>query len=322
MNVSITYILLGSLSLSLLLSYIAIKLLKKHSILDIPGERSNHKIAVPRGGGIAIMVTSIIVLFVCIWLYQLNFAHLIMAIMIVGAISFIDDVHGLSPLTRSVFHIIAIITLMQTLPTEVNPYLWLFFVFGLYVFMNFYNFMDGIDGSATVGAIHIGFSTFIIAFLDKKVLLPKEISVIALVIIGTSCAFLLFNWSPAKAFLGDVGSITLGLICGWLMINLFVCGYMASSVIIPMYYMADSGLTLLIRIWKKKKIWSSHSEHFFQKAVRMGNSHAQVTSRIIIVNCILFVLSLLAMHYGIASLIIAVSMVLSFLYGLQTKTPH
>ena len=187
--------------------------------------------------------------------------------------------------------------------------------------MNFYNFMDGIDGAATVGAIHIGFSTFVIAFLDKKGLLPKEVPIIALIMIGASCAFLLFNWPPAKAFLGDVGSITIGFICGWLMINLFLCGYPASSIIIPLYYMADSSITLLVRLLKGKKIWASHSEHSFQKAVRMGNSHIQVTGRIIVVNCILFCLSLLAMRYGIASLIIAISTVISFLYGLQAKIP-
>ena len=85
--------------------------------------------------------------------------------------------------------------------------------------------------------------------------------------------------------------------------------------------MADSSITLLVRLLKGKKIWASHSEHSFQKAVRMGNSHIQVTGRIIVVNCILFCLSLLAMRYGIASLIIAISTVISFLYGLQAKIP-
>ena len=120
MNISITYIFLASITLSLLFSYIFIKILKKYSILDIPGERSNHKVAVPRGGGIAIMITMIMMLCVCGWLYKLNFSHLIIAIMIVGTISFMDDLYGLSPLIRSIFHIVAIIVLMQTLPRDVN----------------------------------------------------------------------------------------------------------------------------------------------------------------------------------------------------------
>lgn len=319
MNSLHTIILLTSLSLSFVLSYFAIKLLKKHSILDIPIERSSHRVAVPRGGGIAIMLTFIIMLFVCgLVSTEWNFTELIYAIFIAGFVSFVDDLKGLSPLTRSIFHIIAIIILMKALPVKVNLYWWIFFVVGLYAFMNFYNFMDGIDGSATVGAIHIGFSTFIIALIDKKGFIPKEVSIIALIMVGASCSFLLFNWSPAKMFLGDVGSITLGLVCGWLMINLFLCGYMSSAVIIPLYYMADSSITILIRLFNGKKIWLPHSEHFFQKAVKKGYPHSFITGQIIIINSILFGIALLGTYYGVSALVIAVPCVLAFLYRMQT----
>jgi UDP-N-acetylmuramyl pentapeptide phosphotransferase/UDP-N-acetylglucosamine-1-phosphate transferase len=319
---SLTPILLASLLLSLALSYIAIPLLKRLSILDLPLERSNHARAVPRGGGIAIMLTVIIML--CIYSAthdDVKVMPLVISVIIVGTISFIDDARGVSIIIRSICHLAAAFLLLDSWPFEINRYLFVFLIFGLYVFANFYNFMDGIDGAATVGAIHIGFSTFVISLLNRGDLLPPDVPLISIIIIGAASAFLIFNWQPAQVFLGDVGSITLGFICGWLMINLFLCGYRGASIIIPLYYMSDSGFTLLKRLIKGKKIWDAHSEHFFQKAVRNGQSHAQVTGKIILVNCILSGLSILSTFYSIPSVIIAAATVATLLLRLQTKAP-
>jgi UDP-N-acetylmuramyl pentapeptide phosphotransferase/UDP-N-acetylglucosamine-1-phosphate transferase len=317
---SLTQVLLASLGLSLALSYVAIPLLTKFSILDLPRERSNHTHPVPRGGGVAIMLTVIIML--CLYSAMhvgVSVMPLVIAIIVVGVVSFVDDVRGVSILIRSICHLAAAFLLLHSWPLEINRYLFIFLTFGLYVFANFYNFMDGIDGAATVGAIHIGFSTFVISLLDNGSLLPPNVSLISIIIIGAASAFLIFNWQPARVFLGDVGSITLGFICGWLMINLFLSGYRGAAIIIPLYYMSDSGLTLFMRLIKGKKIWTAHSEHFFQKAVRNGQSHAQVTGSIIVVNCILSGLSVLSTYYSVPSLIVAVATVVTLLYKLQTK---
>jgi UDP-N-acetylmuramyl pentapeptide phosphotransferase/UDP-N-acetylglucosamine-1-phosphate transferase len=317
---SLTPVLLASLVLSLAFSYAAIPLLTKFAILDVPMARSNHKHPVPRGGGIAIMLTVIIMLCLYSFIYGgVRVMPLVISVILVGIVSFVDDVRGVSIIVRSICHLTAAFLLLKSFPLEINFFLLIFLTFGLYVFANFYNFMDGIDGSATVGAIHIGFSTFAISLLDKSSSLPSDIPLISIIIIGASSAFLIFNWQPARMFLGDVGSITLGFICGWLMVNLFLYGYRGAAVIIPLYYMADSGLTLLMRLSRGKKIWTAHSEHFFQKAVRNGQSHAQVTGKIIVVNCILSALSILSIYHSVPSVIAAVATVVTLLYNLQTS---
>ena len=178
--------------------------------------------------------------------------------------------------------------------------------------------MDGIDGSATSEAIHISLGALLLSFIVPEI--PTQIIILSLVTLASCLGFIKFNWHPAKIFLGDVGSISLGLICGWILISLALQGLYAAAIILPLFYLADSGLTILKRLLKGKKIWEAHSEHFFQKAIRKGKSHNVVTKKIIRCNFLLLILSLASLYYPITSVITSGVVVIRLLYSLQKKS--
>jgi UDP-N-acetylmuramyl pentapeptide phosphotransferase/UDP-N-acetylglucosamine-1-phosphate transferase len=103
-----------------------------------------------------------------------------------------------------------------------------------------------------------------------------------------------WNWAPAKLFLGDVGSVPLGYLLGWLLLIAAINGAWAPALILPLYYLADATITLLKRAVRGAKVWQAHREHFYQRAVRGGASHARVAGLVLTCNAVLIVLAVLA----------------------------
>src|SRR3546814_8785143 len=97
---------------------------------------------------------------------------------------------------------------------------------------------------------------------------------------------------PAKVFLGDVGSVPLGFLLGWLLLGLAAAGHWAAALILPLYYLADATITLGCRALRREKIWQAHREHFYQRAVQRGRSHATVSRAVFGVNACLAALAL------------------------------
>lgn len=303
-----------SFLISLFLTKHLITHLSRWKITDIPNNRSNHKTPVPRGGGIAI-VTAILA---GIGIYSINtdldpyYLYFILGLVIVSVVSFCDDVKEVSIPIRLVSQAIAVYFTMQSIP-EYNHTVLLHFLpvsiekflagFGLLAFINVYNFMDGIDGLTSAQTTYIAIA--ILLFLVGISHTDDFIANICLIVIGACLGFMLYNWHPAKIFMGDAGSISLGLITGWMLINLGIRGYLAAVTIIPGYYLADGVFTILHRLAKGEKIWQPHSQHFFQQAVRKGKSHSQVTKQIMICNIVLLVLSGLSVYEAKTALIAA-----------------
>jgi UDP-N-acetylmuramyl pentapeptide phosphotransferase/UDP-N-acetylglucosamine-1-phosphate transferase len=149
-------------------------------------------------------------------------------------------------------------------------------------FINLYNFMDGIDGITGVESISISAGvcfTFSIAGISNPFA-----GGLSTLIIGACLGFLALNWHPAKIFLGDVGSIPLGYLCGFLLLTLAVKGQLIPALIIPAYYLADSGITLMRRAARGEKVWQAHREHFYQIAAQRLGRHDRVVWRIIATN--------------------------------------
>ena len=113
-------------------------------------------------------------------------------------------------------------------------------------------------------------------------------------ILGVSLGFLIYNWHPARIFLGDSGSIPLGFLMVHLLAEFYFNGYWLAVLILPMYYLIDTSFTLLLRIWKGEKFWQPHSQHFYQKAIRNGQSHQEVCLKVIILSLGLFLFSFLS----------------------------
>ncbi len=127
--------------------------------------------------------------------------------------------------------------------------------------------MDGIDGISSVETVSIGIGITILAGSLGWESLGQTYS---LVLAGAATGFLWWNWQPARVFLGDVGSVPLGFLLGWLLLNLAANGYWLQALILPLYYIADATLTLLERLIRRKKIWEAHRDHYYQQAVQKG----------------------------------------------------
>jgi UDP-N-acetylmuramyl pentapeptide phosphotransferase/UDP-N-acetylglucosamine-1-phosphate transferase len=264
--------------------------LRHKQILDHPNERSSHSLPTPRGGGLGVTPVLAAALILVTDTSPGEAFLLAVGALILMAISWLDDRRGLPPLPRFAAQAIIIAATLSgldgravfadTLPFWLDRVLvglgWLWFV-------NLYNFMDGIDGITGVESAGIGLGIAMVAHItgDGALIAP------ALIVAACGLGFLVWNWHPARIFLGDSGSIPLGFVLGGLLLHLAAQGQLAAALILPGYYLADASITLLWRLKDGEKIWQAHRRHFYQRAVRGGQSHARVSGAIILGNGLL-----------------------------------
>ena len=306
------------LLVSALLCAIAVRflipVLRQTNILDRPNERSSHTAPTPRGAGLAMVPIA-----AGLWIGTAVMAGngqsdaliwVAMGALLLCALSWIDDLVGLSPLVRFGFHLIAVAVLLFQQPSELLYFqgwlpLWADrLVAGLawVWFINLFNFMDGIDGISGVETAGIGLGVITMAaFVPALVGLALP----AGVLVGVALGFLIFNWHPAKIFLGDSGSVPLGLLLGWLLLELAAAGYWAAAVILPIYYLADATLTLVKRLSRGEKIWQAHRQHFYQRAVARGLSHGYVAALIAVANLLFIALAVVSLYNETLALVCA-----------------
>jgi UDP-N-acetylmuramyl pentapeptide phosphotransferase/UDP-N-acetylglucosamine-1-phosphate transferase len=114
--------------------------------------------------------------------------------------------------------------------------------------------------------------------------------------------FAYFNRPTAKLFLGDVGSLPIGLLTGWLLVLLAGEGHRAAALLLPLYYLADATLTLARRLMEGEKVWQAHRTHYYQRATARGFAVSEVIARVFAVNFALAVLAVISVIApGIAS---------------------
>lgn len=267
-------------------------------VLDVPNERSSHIVPTPRGAGIGIVLASLLGGVCLYWLdtdvhgvlEPWRIAGYMVAALAIALISWRDDIRPLSSRVRFVVHLAAAggAILAFGWVTELTlfgyrlPLGWLglpltiLWIVGL---TNIYNFMDGIDGLAGVQALLAGLGW---AFLGWQVNNLFVLGISAC-LFGSALAFLTFNWSPAKIFMGDVGSAFLGYIFAtmpllmhhitpkpggaWLLI-----GFALLAI-----FCWDSTLTICQRLLRRENIFQPHRSHLYQRLVRAGQSHSYVT---------------------------------------------
>ena len=257
--------------------------------LDHPNERSLHAVPTPRTGGLAILASIVVGLAIS----QAMFADgegsatnrwIIGAALLLGAVSFWDDRTGLPPGLRFAVHSAAAVAVVVgtglTVPQISFPLLgtWSLGPLGppmavlLLMWMtNLYNFMDGMDGFAG-GMTVVGFG--FVAYMALRGGQP-ELAALALLIIGATAGFLVYNMPPARIFMGDVGSAPLGFLAGALSLR----GVQAQAfdfwvpALIFSPFLVDATLTLLRRLLRGEKVWQAHREHYYQRLVLSGWSH-------------------------------------------------
>ncbi len=297
-------------------------LLRDRAILDHPNERSSHETPTPKGGGIAV-IGVILAAWVGAGIYHGDnpfFTWIIPATaLMLAMLSWIDDLRGLPPILRLVAQIVAVASLLLLRPEPslifqgllpgvldalMAGILWVWFI-------NLFNFMDGIDGITVVEVFVIGIGIALVGDFTSTVL--------GVAVAGGAVGFLKWNWHPAKVFMGDVGSVPLGFLLGWLLLDLAGNGHWAAALILPAYYLADATITLIRRGLKGEKIWQAHRQHYYQQAVQRGVSHGKASGYVFIVGMILVALAYASENgWSAAALVGTIALSLGFLRFLAT----
>ena len=212
---------------------------------------------------------------------------------LLAIVSWVDDVRGLSAGVRLVAQGIAVTVGILILPETRNgleawlgPTLWFAAVGLVWVWwINLFNFMDGIDGLAVSEVSVICGGLMLFAIVGDGA--DSTAALLTAGIMGAAVGFLVWNWSPARIFLGDVGSVPLGYLSGFLLLDLAIRGRWKIALILPLYFLADATITLFRRLLNGERVWKPHRQHFYQQAVRSGLGHAAVVKRVIAANLLL-----------------------------------
>jgi UDP-N-acetylmuramyl pentapeptide phosphotransferase/UDP-N-acetylglucosamine-1-phosphate transferase len=149
--------------------------------------------------------------------------------------------------------------------------------------------MDGIDWMTVAEVVPI---TAAVAVLGVIGILPPLPLLVAVALLGAMLGFAPFNRPVARLFLGDVGSLPIGLLLGWLLLQVAASGHVAAAVILPLYYLADATLTLLRRLIRREPVWQAHRSHFYQRATAGGFTVAEIVGRVFALNVALAALAL------------------------------
>jgi UDP-N-acetylmuramyl pentapeptide phosphotransferase/UDP-N-acetylglucosamine-1-phosphate transferase len=303
-----------------------IPLLRRRKLLDHPNERSSHSVPTPRGGGIA-LVGSVLLVWLGLaqggWVTP-DVAGISLGAGLLGVVSWIDDARGLSPLLRLFAQGAAVALGISVLPETQRvlegwptPALVLSGIGLLWVWwVNLFNFMDGIDGLAASEAAAIGVGILLFAVLGIRA--DPTSAVLSAAIVGAAIGFLVWNWEPARIFLGDVGSAPLGYLLGFLLLDLGLRGFWEIALILPLYFLADATITLMRRLFRGERVWQAHREHYYQRAVQGGLGHAAVVKRVIAADVLLIGCGWAAENgEGALSLAVSVAIVAALLVTLR-----
>ncbi|HEX7198868.1 MAG TPA: glycosyltransferase family 4 protein, partial [Dongiaceae bacterium] len=246
--------------LTCLTTRVLIPILTRREILDRPNERSSHRVPTPRGGGIAV-VGSILLAWIVLALTDSvpsGVFGVALGAVLLAAVSWLDDLRGLSPVVRLLAQAAAVAVGILVLPGP-RDLLYLAAIGLVWIWwINLFNFMDGIDGLAGSEAAAIGAGLLLFASVGAGA--DSALRTLAAALTGAAIGFLVWNWSPAKIFLGDVGSVPLGYLLGFLLTDLAVRGYWKIALILPLYFLADATITLARRLLRGERVWQAHRE--------------------------------------------------------------
>jgi len=283
----------------------------KKNILDIPNERSSHSIVTPRGGGLAIVATFIISLIfaAAFGMVSVNVATaLVGGGLLIAIVGWIDDKNSVSPRLRLVVHFLAAIWALYWLggftrmdigftTVELGWAGSIIAAVGIVWLINLYNFMDGIDGIAGTEAISVALGAGVLLFWIGSIGLAWVCIILALAVGG----FLVWNWPPARIFMGDVGSGFLGYVFA----VLAIISEKSSSIPLIIWllllwvFITDATITLFKRLARGEKLSQPHRTHVYQLAVQVGYSHKQVTLAVLFINIWAGITAIAAIKYQI-----------------------
>ena len=288
-----------SLITAFLITYVAIPKViffaEKLRLLDEAGIRASHKGSVPIFGGIAIFTG--IIFSLLFWADIENIQYLLVSILIVFFVGVIDDLLVLSPFKKIVGQVIAISIIIFFGDLQIDNMhgvlgvydlpIWigtLFTIFVVIVITNGFNLIDGVDGLAGGIGVISSFSFGVIALLMGQ----SDMAIVAFTLMGSLLAFLKYNLYPAKIFMGDTGSLVVGLILSILAINIIRYGLVAETIKLPnkgpllaiailAIPLFDSLRVFVVRVFKRKHPLSPGREHIHHTLLDLGFGHKKTS---------------------------------------------
>ena len=277
----------ASASLSGGLIYILRPLLVRY-LLAHPNARSSHASATPQGAGLgviaALLGVSVIAGLLGVLTPPPSLIPILAGAAVLTVIGALDDAHALAVSWRLLAQALVagaiVFSLPQTvhllpgiLPVEVERAL---LVLGVIGFVNAVNFLDGLDWMTVAQVVPITLGIVVLCALG---VVPENIGILALVLFGATLGFAVFNKHPARVFLGDAGSLPIGLVLAYLLIYVAEA-HLVSAILLALYTLADSVLTFSRRLINGERVLQAHRTHFYQRAVANGLTVPQVTARV------------------------------------------
>lgn len=335
--------------LSAMLTWV-IRRYARRNLLDMPNERSSHTVPTPRGGGLAIVIAFTVG--VLVYNAENSFPPQVVAALLIGGwavaiIGFIDDRRPVSWRVRALVHFgaaifgLAALGGMPPLNLGVAIVEWgwighIVGVIGIVWLINLYNFMDGIDGLAAGEAVTVALAG---GFVVRIGTTPDEMGLIGYVVAFASFGFLIFNWSSASIFMGDVGSGFLGYLFA-----IFVIYSVANASFVSVqsygvvgltfwvwlillgYFIVDATFTLIRRLLRGDKWYAAHRTHAYQKWLIRGASHRRVTTTILAINVLwltpLAVMATIFQQFALLFTVIALAPLVFFVADFKAGAPN
>ena len=271
--------LLSSLLISSLLVRFAIGYAHRRGMLDQPGQRRSHRLPTPRGGGIGLVVAMLLCLPGILWSFPAGWSArsivcLLAALLLVALAGWWDDHRALPVLPRLGAQLLGVGIFSLGLLTDGPSWWWLpVLLIGGAWSINLHNFMDGIDGLLAQQAIFVGAGLAVLAWSAMQ----SALAVAAASLAAAALGFWYYNRPPARIFMGDVGSGSVGVLIFafsamlWRRENALLW----PALILSSAFTVDAGLTLLVRIWRGRRWYTAHREHLYQWLVRLRGTHTQ-----------------------------------------------
>jgi UDP-N-acetylmuramyl pentapeptide phosphotransferase/UDP-N-acetylglucosamine-1-phosphate transferase len=290
--------LIAAAMLSAVVTWAIRPLLLRHALAR-PNARSSHRVPTPQGGGIAVIAATLVVGgAIMVWTGTTDLkvpVAMFAASLFIAIVGFADDVKSIDVLPRLLLQAAAVGAIIFTSSGDLRiapacP-LWiergLLLLAGLW-FVNLVNFMDGLDLMTVAEVVPI---TAAMVMLGISADFPASATLVAAALCGAMLGFAPFNRPVAKIFLGDVGSLPIGLLLGWCLLQLALHGQFAAALLLPMYYLFDATVTLLRRMARREPFWAAHRSHFYQRATDNGFSVWRVVREVFALNVVLAALA-------------------------------
>lgn len=291
--------------ISAVITWTSRPLLQRYALAR-PNARSSHRIPTPQGAGIAVIAATLIVALV--WTTFANVAippALVVATIVIALVGFADDILSLPVLVRLVLQAACVGAIVFTVPetARIVPAVPLALERGLILFagiwfVNLVNFMDGLDLMTVAEVVPVTAALLLLGWLGD---LSWPAALVAAALCGAMLGFAPFNKPVAKVFLGDVGSLPIGLLLGWCLLELAWHGQPAAALLLPAYYLVDATITLFRRIARREQFWSAHRSHFYQRATDNGFSVPRVIGEVFALNLVLAGLAIVTVRAGAMS---------------------